>query len=110
MPVTFKVLGQVAPAATTDAPLYSVPSATTALVSTITIANRNSSSGSFRVRIAKSGEATASNKQYMAFDTPIEGNSFITLTLGLTLGAGDAIYVYGSSADFSFNAFGQETS
>jgi len=109
MPIVYKILGQVAPAATTDTPLYSVPSGGSALVSTVTITNRGSSAGTFRVRAAKSGEGTVANKQYIAFDTPIEANSFITLTLGLTLSASEALYVYGSTGDFSFNAFGQET-
>jgi hypothetical protein len=40
MPTTYKVLGQSAPAATTEANVYTVPSATQTIVSTITVANR----------------------------------------------------------------------
>jgi hypothetical protein len=39
MPTTYKVLGQSAPAAVTATTLYTVPSATQTVVSTIVIAN-----------------------------------------------------------------------
>jgi len=44
MPTTYKVLGQSAPSATTATTLYTVPSATSAVVSTLVVANRAATS------------------------------------------------------------------
>jgi len=51
MPTTYKVLGQSNPSATTATTLYTVPSATQAVVSTIVIANLTASSATFRIAV-----------------------------------------------------------
>ena len=53
------------------------------------------------------GAATAT-KDYIAYDFTIAGNSMIEITCGITLGAADDMRVYASSANLSFNAYGQE--
>ena len=109
MAETIKVLGQSAPAATTPANVYTVPSATSAVVSTIVIANRAATAGSFRLSVRPAG-ATQANEHYLAYDVPIAANDSTTLTLGITVDATDVITVYASSADMSFNVFGSEIS
>mgnify|MGYP006921348112 FL=1 len=109
MPTTYKVLGQSNPSATTATTLYTVPSATQAVVSTITIANQTSTAGTYRVAVRVAGAALAA-AQYVAYDVSLPGNATDTLTLGVTLGATDVITVYASAATFSFNAFGSELS
>ena len=105
--MAYKVLGQSAPAATTATTLYTVPSATEAVVSTSVVANRAATAGSFRLSVRPNGTAQA-NQHYLAYDVPIAANDSTTLTLGITLDAADVITVYASSADMSFNAFGTE--
>ena len=105
----YKVLGQSAPGATTATALYTVPSATEAVVSTIVVANRASTSATFRLSVRPNGNAQA-NQHYLAFDVPIAGNDSTTLTLGITIDAADVITVYASTANLSFNAFGTEIS
>ena len=105
----YKVLGQSAPAATTDTALYTVPSATEAVISTIVIANRAATAGSFRLAVRPNG-ASIANQHYLAYDVPIAANDSTTLTLGITVDAADVITVRASSADMSFNAFGSEIS
>jgi hypothetical protein len=105
--MAYKVLGQSAPAATTAANVYTVPSATEAVVSTIVIANRAATAGSFRLSVRPNG-ATQADQHYLAYDVPIAANDSTTLTLGITVDAGDIITVYASSADMSFNVFGTE--
>jgi hypothetical protein len=109
MPNTMKVLGQSAPAATTDTNVYTVPGATQAVVSTIVIANRAATAGSFRLAVRPNG-ATLANQHYIAFDVPIAANDSTTLTLGVTLGAADVITARCSSANMSVNVFGTEIS
>lgn len=107
MATTYKNLGQSAPSATTETTLYTVPSATSAIVSTIVVCNRAASSGTFRISVAVGGGATA-NKDYLYYDVTIPANDSFTATLGLTLAATDTIKVYASSADMSFSAWGSE--
>lgn len=109
MPTAYKVLGQSAPAATTATTLYTVPAATETVISTISICNRAASAGTFRVAIRPDG-ATLSNEHYVAYDAPIAANDAIFLTVGATVNASDVVTVYGSSANFSFTAFGSEIS
>lgn len=107
MPKAYKVLGQSAPSATTDTTLYTVPSATETVVSSITVCNRGTSSGTFRIAVRPNGAALA-NSHYVAFDTALAANSVAALTLGLTLDATDVITVRASTSDFAFSAFGTE--
>jgi hypothetical protein len=109
MATTYKVLGQSAPAATTAADLYTVPAATEAIVSTITVANRGATAGTYRVYARKAG-ASVANAQYLIYDASLSATSTDTMTLGITLAATDVISVYASNANFSFNAFGTELS
>ena len=109
MPTNYKVLGQSNPAATTATTLYTVPSATQSIVSTITVTNQTATAGTYRIAVRVAGAALAAN-QYIAYDVSLPGNATDTLTLGVTLGATDVVTVYASAATFSFNAFGSELS
>ena len=109
MPTVRKVLGQAAPAATTDTTLYTVPASTSAVISTLTVANRGSSTTTFRVAVQPAG-ATLSNVHYLYFDVEIPGRDTFAATLGVTLAATDVVTVHGGSADLSFSLFGEETS
>lgn len=104
---TYKVLGQSNPAATTLTDIYTVPAATSVIVSTITVANRSAVATSFRISVAIAGAADA-NQQYIAYDVPINGNETISLTIGVTLAATDKVRVYATLATLSFNIFGVE--
>jgi hypothetical protein len=109
MPVSYKVLGQVNPSATTLSTLYTVPASTSAVISTLCICNQSSSSGSFRVAVRPAG-ASIDPKHYIAYDTPIPSNDTIHLTIGASLGNTDVISVYASSSTMSFTLFGSEIS
>ena len=104
---TYKTLGQSNPSATTATTLYTVPSATQAICSTLVIANQAATAGTFRIAIRVAG-ATLEAKQYIAYDVAIGANDSTSLTLGITLGAADVVTVYASSATMSFNLFGSE--
>ena len=107
MAETYKVLGQVAPASASAVSLYTVPSSTQTVISTITICNRGNVDGTYRTSIRPSGAAEAA-QHYIAYDSICLANSTVALTLGITLGATDIITVYASSASFTFGAFGAE--
>ena len=103
----YKVLAQSAPAATTATDVYTVPSATEAVISTVIITNRAASAGTFRLSIRPDGGAQT-DAMYIAYDVPISPNDSTTLTLGLTMDAADVLTAYCSSADMSVNVFGTE--
>jgi len=105
----YKILGQAAPAATTNTDVYTVPADTKAVVSTIVIANHASTAGTYRIAARIAGEAI-SQKSYIAYDIPVTANDSTALTLGITLAATDVVTVYCSSADMSVNLFGSEIS
>lgn len=107
MATAYKVLGQLAPSATTATTLYTVPSSTEAIVSTIVIANRDASSATFRIAVRPDG-ATLSNEHYIAYNVTVGASDSTTLTLGITLNAADVVTVYASTANLSFNIFGSE--
>lgn len=107
MATNYKVLGQVAPSATTATTVYTVPASTQTVVSTIFVCNRGTASATFRVAIRPDGAALA-NQHYLAYDVIIDGNALIPITTGITLGDTDVVTVYASSANLSFSAFGSE--
>ena len=109
MPINYKVLGQQEPAATTESTLYTVPSATQAVCSTLSVCNRTTSAATFRVRI-KINNAADADAQFVCFDAPIAAKDTLLLTFGATLGAGDVVVVYSSNADTAFSLFGSEFS
>jgi hypothetical protein len=107
MASAYKVLGQVAPAATTETTLYEVPTGTEAVVSALLAVNRSVSQVTVRVAV-RPGGATIANEHYVAFDVPLAASQVLGLPSGLTLGEGDVLTVRASSADTSFSVFGVE--
>ena len=107
MAITYKVLAQSAPSATTNTDVYTVGSGKQATVSTITVCNRGTSSATYRIAIRVAGSAL-SNEEYIAYDAPVGANDSVTWTIGVTLGAADVVTVYASTANLSVNIFGAE--
>lgn len=108
MALTYKVLGQSSPSASTNTDLYTVPAATSAVASTLSIANRSTST-TFRVAVRPAG-ATLANEHYVVYDALISQNDTIFLTLGITLATTDVVTVYTPSSNVSFSLFGSEVS
>ena len=110
MATAYKVLGQQYPAANTATTLYSVPSATSTVVSTINIANLSTSDGDLvSVAIRPSG-ATLANQHYICKSLSMPAASQYSITSGITLAATDVITVISSKGLTSFSAFGSEIS
>lgn len=107
MATAYKVLGQQNPSATTLTTLYTVPSSTSAVVSTLMICNQAATNGTFRVAVSPAG-ASIDPKHYLSYDTVVPANDSIALTLGITLATTDVVSVYASSTSMSFNLFGSE--
>lgn len=106
MASAYKVLGQLS-STTSATALYTCPSATEAVVSTLIICNRASSSKTYRI-ILRPNDETLADKHYLAYDISIAANDTTALTLGITMDASDKLYVSGSDTNLSFTAFGSE--
>jgi hypothetical protein len=106
MATTYKVLGQINPAATTNTTLYTVPSLTSTVCSTLTICNLGVST-TYRVAVRPAGEAIA-DKHYIAYDASVQQNDTAFLTLGITLANTDVVTVYAGTANVAFGLYGTE--
>ena len=109
MATVYKVLGQSNPAATTNTTLYTVPSSTSSVVSTITICNQASSAATYRIAVRPAG-ASAAAQHWIVYGATVAASDTTALTLGLTLATTDVVTVYASTATLSFSAFGSEIS
>jgi hypothetical protein len=110
MATTYKILGQSAPGATSNTDVYTVPSATQTVISTITVVNRGATAATFRIAARPDGVTLANQHFFGGYDSTVSANDVVALTLGVTLDAGDVITVYASNANLSFNIFGSEIS
>jgi len=107
MAITYRVLGQINPAANTQTTIYTVPAATSTIVSTVSICNTNSVATSFSLAVQPAG-AALTTKNYINFNTPLPANDTITLTIGMTLGNTDVISANAASGNVAFSVFGSE--
>ena len=107
MAISYKVLGQSNPAANTNTTLYTVPANTSSVCSTLVICNQAASAATFRVAVRPAG-ATLATQHYTSYDTNLNANDSITLTIGMTLATTDIITVRANTTTVSFNLFGSE--
>ena len=95
--------GTIATAAT----LYTVPAATSTVISTITICNTSSSSATYTLCIHTATSFAASG--YIVYQATIAGNDTVGLTFGATMDATNKYLLASSStASVTFNVFGSE--
>ena len=110
MPTVYKVLGQSAPANTSNANLYTVPASTSAIVSTLAIANTTATDALAEVYVRIGGAAAATSNAVL-YDVSIPARSTSAFTLGMTLAATDIITIQTGTANaLTFTAFGSEIS
>jgi len=107
MAESYRVLGQAALAATTLTDVYTVGNGVQAIISSIMVANRDSSSHKYRLAIAVAGAAD-DNKQYIAYDVNLLPEATDNWVCGLTLGAGDVVRAYADAAEVTVSVFGTE--
>ena len=108
MATTYKILGQVQGTAAvgTYADLYTVPSSTSAVVSTVTICNQAAADATYRLAVAAT--STPATAEFIVYGGTVKANDTVTLTLGLTMQAGKKLVISSSANTSSFGAFGSE--
>lgn len=108
MATVYKVLGQSAPTAATATSLYTVPAATSTIVSTINVVNTAASAAdTIRIAVRPAG-ATLATQHYIVYGVSLSAASTFTYTGGITLATTDVVTIYSANGTSSFNAFGSE--
>jgi hypothetical protein len=107
MPLTYKILGQNNPSASGLTTLYTVPSSTQAVCSSISVCNLLNTATTYRIAVRPTGESIA-NKHYLAYDVSLPANDSTILTMGISLGTTDVVSIYAASSGVSFSLFGTE--
>lgn len=91
--------------------LYTVPASTATTVSSMIINNIGKVHTPYRIAIVPSGETIGTTlKHFNVFDEVIKPRNSHTKVQGLTLSAGDRVYVAADSGEVNFNLFGAELS
>ena len=107
MAEAYKIISQTKPTAASLTDAYTVPGATSTVISTVTVCNQSATPTAFRISTAIAGAADTA-KQYSFYDVPIAGNESKVVTIGATLATTDVLRVYNTLATCSFVAFGTE--
>jgi hypothetical protein len=110
MSLSRKRLGASAVTANTDTSLYTTPSNTETVVSTVLVCNRSSLAAHFRLAHVDGAIAGVASEDYLFYDSDIAPNDSVILTLGITMSAADSLLVRSDSASVSFIAWGLEKS
>ena len=106
---TYKILGQAALALNTNTTVYTVGGSKEAIVSTISICNRNPVGVATAIRVAVvNNTSTLSSKHYILYDVLVDGTDSLFKTIGITLQAGDKIIVRANTVNVSVSIFGNE--
>lgn len=103
---TLKVLAQVAPTSGVLTDLYTVPGATSTMVSSVLVSNRGTTPLTFRLSIAVAGAAD-DTKQYLYWDVVVPARDTFAATIGISLAATDVLRGMISGLG-SFNVLGVE--
>ena len=98
-------LGQLQPTAATLTPIYTVPGATSAVVSSIIVCNTSSSADTFSITLAING-ASFTSQQYLFYQLAISGNDTFVASVGISMAVNDQISVYSGSGNVAFTISG----
>jgi hypothetical protein len=108
MPTTYKILGQKTATSWTDLYVPSSSPATSSVVSSIVVCNTGNSDRLFSVAAVEASGRTPTASGSLASGSVVVANDSIVLSMGITLGPGNALRVSASSAEVGFSAFGTE--
>ena len=85
-----------------------MPAATSTVASTLTICNLGATT-TVNVAVRPAGAALA-NSQYVLYNTPVNTQDTLFLTVGLSLATTDVVTVYAGTANVAFSLYGTEIS
>ena len=104
----YKILGQAAPANTSNADLYTVPASTESIISSLAVANVTATDATYRIYV-RAGGAAAADSNALVKDGTATANTTTTIGIGISLAATDVVTVQSGTANsLTFHAFGTE--
>jgi hypothetical protein len=106
MPTSYKVLGQLVPTANTLSTLYTVPANTQTVTSSVVVCNQGTSTN-IRLAVRPAG-ASITASHYIVYDSIVNANDSLILTIGVTANTTDVISAYAGTGNVSFNLYGSE--
>ena len=109
---TYKILGQLNPTANTQGNVYVVPSATAAVIESITVANQSTSNASYSIIIMPSANfsTSAANTYFVIRGGLAPASDTVLIDSVFNLPAGAVLAANSSSSSISISAFGVEIS
>jgi hypothetical protein len=105
MPSVYKILGTQR---TSTNDVYTVPSSTEAVVSTIFICNRGATAATYSISVRPTAATTEAIQHFIVSGVTIPGNDTVTITAGIALSADNTIKFTTASSNLSISAFGTE--
>lgn len=100
MTVVVKNLAQTSFGLNAFTDVYTVPAATSAVLSGIILSNRSEEKGChYYLELVKSGEADNNAASYLAWKVFLDAKETQTIAKGVTMGTGDKISVYSNDCD-----------
>ena len=110
MATAYKILGQSAPSSTSNVDLYTVPSSTSTIVSTIAVTNTTATAAQATIYLRKAA-AAASTTNAFVYTQLVPAYGTVTYTNGITLATTDVVTIATATANaLTFQAFGSELS
>ena len=110
MPTTYKRSGvQGTNSVSTYATLYTVPTSTVAVISTIAICNTSASASTYRIGFDDTA-GTPGASEWLVYGASVDANDTVFLSLGVSLQASQVIRVSSSADTVTFQAFVSEIS
>jgi hypothetical protein len=104
----YKILGQAAPANTSNADLYTVPASTESIISSLAVANVTATDATYQIYVRAAG-AAAANANALVKDAVAAANTTTTIGIGISLAATDVVTIQSGTANaITFHAFGTE--
>ena len=111
MATTYKRLGAIASTGTigTGDTTYTVPAATAAVISTISVCNTAASAATYRIAISTTTSFVTAG--YIVYNATVAANETVLLTCGFTMDTTNKYLLTSASAStVSFSVFGSEIS
>lgn len=99
-----KKLGSVAPSATTNTTLYTVPAGKSA-VAVLSVCNTNTNTA--KVRVAISATTTPTTGEYIEYDILIPPSGVLERS-SIAMGSNERLVVYASASNIAFRLYGIE--
>ena len=107
MTQTAKILGQLIGGGGSPNQIYTAPSSTQAVISTIMVCNIQTDDQIYLMAIPN---GDSPSNQFIIYNLDVPANQAYVLTAGLTLNTGDSIYGYSTNGNCVFTIFGMENS